>query len=119
MDRKHRNGGAMNLVKKTGLTVGVFLALATFIFTDADSLTSFKIQFNSEYKTSGTDLDACITCHKGKPPKRNPYGADFKAARYAFELIELKDSDGDGFTNIAEIQAGTFPGDPESKPVAP
>jgi hypothetical protein len=33
--------------------------------------------------------------------------------------IESADSDGDGFTNIAEINAKTFPGDAASKPATP
>jgi hypothetical protein len=34
-----------------------------------------------------------------------------------FLAVEGLDSDGDGATNIAEINAGTWPGDPKSKPV--
>lgn len=32
------------------------------------------------------------------------------ASTFDFTLIEAEDSDGDGFTNIQEINAGTFPG---------
>jgi hypothetical protein len=57
-------------------------------------------------------------CHVKGSRKRNPYGKEFRKAGHSFDLIEEKDSDGDGFTNIAEIAAGTFPGDRESKPAA-
>ncbi len=46
----------------------------------------------------------------------NPYGADFGAANHDFAAVEGKDSDGDGFSNIDEIKADTFPGDPNDNP---
>ena len=39
----------------------------------------------------------------------------FAAANHDFGAIEPKDSDGDGVTNINEINKRTFPGDPASK----
>ena len=65
----------------------------------------------------------CGTCHfnpKGGG-KRNPFGKDYRKIglkakdNYTDELGEL-DSDGDGFTNDQEFDAGTHPGDTESKP---
>ena len=49
----------------------------------------------------------------------NSFGDDYAANGYQFAGIQTSDSDGDGFSNIAEIQAGTFPGDPASQPAAP
>jgi len=55
----------------------------------------------------------------------NDYGMDYLANgrdRDAIEAIENFDSDGDGFTNIAEIEDNRFPGNPDddpSKVVAP
>jgi hypothetical protein len=46
----------------------------------------------------------------------NSYGKDFGAANHDFGAIEGKDSDGDGFSNIDEIKALTFPGDPNDNP---
>jgi hypothetical protein len=60
-------------------------------------------------------------CHTSAP-NLNPYGAAYKAAgrnTAAFALIENLDSDGDGFTNLQEINALTFPGDSLSHPVLP
>jgi hypothetical protein len=91
-----------------GITVGTFI--------DGHAFTSNRILFNNEYKTSGTGLDNCMTCHKKRSYKKNLYGSDYREAGYAFKAIEQQDSDGDGFSNIAEIAAGTFPGDPKSKP---
>lgn len=65
----------------------------------------------------------CGTCHI-KPKgggKRNPFGKDYKKIglkakdNYTDELGKL-DSDGDGFTNDQEFDAGTNPGDAKSKP---
>jgi hypothetical protein len=67
----------------------------------------------------GTLMQQCALCHTNSIPALNPYGAAYKAAGRsvaAFAAIENLDSDGDGFTNIQEINALTFPGDPSSHP---
>ena len=49
----------------------------------------------------------------------NAYGAAYSNAGHnqaAVTAIEALDSDGDGYTNIAEIQASRFPGDPDDDP---
>ena len=69
-----------------------------------------------------SSLQTCDLCHTSSPPNLNPYGAAYKAAGRnvaAFAQIENLDSDGDGFTNIQEINALTFPGNPASFPVLP
>jgi hypothetical protein len=71
--------------------------------------------FNDTYEAKGTVLDDCITCHVSSNPDgnsadRNPYGDDFEDKGHDFAAIELKDSDGDGSSNIAEIWDRTFPG---------
>ena len=65
----------------------------------------------------------CGTCHIN--PRgggaRNSFGKDYSAIgikageRYTDELAS-RDSDGDGHTNAQEFEAGTHPGDPNSKP---
>ena len=69
---------------------------------------------------SGTALDSCTLCHTGSPSgsNLNSYANAYAANGYNFAAIEALDSDGDGFSNIAEINARTFPGDPASKPAA-
>ena len=66
----------------------------------------------------GTTLDSCTLCHTASFGK-NSYGQAYKAANKNFAVIENRDSDGDGFSNIEEILALTFPGDPSSKPSQP
>ncbi|MBI5684478.1 MAG: choice-of-anchor D domain-containing protein [Verrucomicrobia bacterium] len=66
--------------------------------------------FNTRYGTSGTKLNSCGVCHTSatNPGSRNSYGSAFGNGSYA--SIEPLDSDGDGFTNLAEITARTWPG---------
>jgi len=71
---------------------------------------------------SGSSLQTCDLCHTSSVPSLNPYGVAYKSNgrnTAAFGVIENLDSDGDGFTNIQEINAFTFPGNPASKPAVP
>jgi hypothetical protein len=64
---------------------------------------------------------SCSTCHTSSIPALNAYGADYKSngrSAAALATIEPTDSDGDGYTNLQEINAGTNPGDPSSHPSA-
>ena len=92
--------------------------------------------FNRTYTTQNTRLDTCTVCHSfGR--RTNVYGSDVKSALQAAtgdtsaELTEAEvvalfqsalahvqelDSDGDGFSNIREITARTFPGDRDDHP---
>jgi hypothetical protein len=88
--------------------------VAVWSYTDAYGTGGYLSQFNTTYATSGTALDSCITCHT-TPPALNPYGSAF-AVGHNFATIETRDSDGDTFTNIVEINARTFPGNAASKP---
>lgn len=73
--------------------------------------------FKDKYSTSGTRLDTCNTCHtSGGGSPRNPYGLSFSDSGHDFSSIETLDSDSDGFTNIEEINALTFPGDANDNP---
>ena len=75
--------------------------------------------FNQKYDTRGTHLDSCQTCHTASPGNKdnvNPYGADFAKNNHDLGAVEPLDSDGDGFSNIDEIKALTYPGDPNENP---
>jgi hypothetical protein len=65
----------------------------------------------------GTALDSCTLCHTNVPA-RNLYGEDFKTHGHSFVAIEALDSDGDGYSNITEINALSFPGDARSVPAS-
>ena len=74
--------------------------------------------FTTAYPGSATSSFSCSICHTSEPT-RNPYGAAWRSANYNFTTIESQDSDGDGATNIVEINAGTNPGSATSKPTTP
>jgi len=111
----------------------VFVALVSILmvagaFGLAHANSSVKSQFLSHYGlASSSPLNTCNTCHTS-PPIVNPYGqallnngfdvADSTTWDPAFVAAETTDSDGDGFTNLVEINAGFFPGDATSHPVA-
>lgn len=65
--------------------------------------------------TAGTGLANCSTCHTSVPAL-NPYGSALRAAGFNFGSIEGQDSDGDGFTNLQEIQGLTSPGNASDHP---
>jgi hypothetical protein len=98
------------------------ITLGTYIM--AYGLSSYKTQFNARYGTTGTAIDQCILCHATNngpqvpsteiPP--NPYGVALESNGLNFAAAEPLDSDGDGFNNITEINARTFPGNSASKP---
>jgi hypothetical protein len=69
---------------------------------------------------------SCGTCHVNAAGggARNPFGKDWEAIaiprgdKYVPDIAN-RDSDGDGFTNDQEFNAGKHPGDPNSKPDKP
>jgi hypothetical protein len=65
---------------------------------------------------AGTRLDSCDLCHVGSHYALDAYGRDYNQNRRNFQAIEGLDSDGDGFSNLAEIQALTFPGKADDYP---
>jgi hypothetical protein len=76
--------------------------------------------YNQQYDIEDTKLDACLSCHNSPNGggARNPYGMAYGENDRDFASIESLDSDGDGFTNLEEINALTFPGDPADYPQA-
>ena len=103
----------------SGLTVVVLLIACAAAYA---TLPWYKA-FNDLYKPKpGTALQKakCAICHVKSTGMGalNPYGKMLgkKVDAAALKAIEKKDADKDGASNIAEIKAGTLPGDPKSKP---
>ena len=68
---------------------------------------------------ANTKLDSCTTCHTATIPMTNPYGAAYLLNGRndaALSTLEPLDSDGDGWTNLEEINALKFPGDSADQP---
>jgi hypothetical protein len=120
-------------MKKSILAV---LVMMTVVFLGA----GMAFGFGSFLTTPGTGFDAvypsataisnCALCHldPGGGGPLNPYGTDFASTAIpghtsnVFDAaLEALDSDGDSFSNIVEINAGTGtnPGDSTSHPALP
>ncbi len=76
-------------------------------------------RFTNKYPAANnTRLDACSLCHT-TAPALNAYGSAYKSHgrnTVALTAIESLDSDGDGWTNLQEINALTFPGNANDHP---
>ncbi len=98
----------------------VLIASSVLGVMAAEATPRIQRLFTARYPaTIGSKLVKCITCHEVRPPALNAYGRELKAAHFNLAAVEKKDSDKDGFTNLAEIKALTYPGDPKDKPMAP
>lgn len=81
---------------------------------------SFMSAFNQYYGTDDTRLDSCAICHAGpNGGSINSYGRAYSESGRNFASIDERDSDNDGFTNLEEIQALTFPGNSNEYPIIP
>ncbi|MFQ6051581.1 MAG: thrombospondin type 3 repeat-containing protein [Candidatus Hydrothermarchaeota archaeon] len=63
-------------------------------------------------------LKKCTVCHiqSSGIGGLNNFGFDFAKNNFSLSRIEKLDSDHDGFSNYDELNAGTYPGDPNSYP---
>ena len=108
----------------------LFILLVTFVVLigvhQSVANSSIHGKFTAEYGVSGTKLDSCKLCmaSTSSPVSWNEYGTDLRSdtdfnrnnPEQAMKNIESMDSDGDGFTNINEIQSSTLPGDADDFP---
>jgi len=110
--------------KKVSILLLVMVLTAGFS-TMAFASSGYLDSFQTKYGT-GITIDNCSLCHpggNGSGSNLNQFAKDFASAsigKHTFNAtLEALDSDGDGFTNIAEITARTYPGDAASKPGTP
>ncbi len=110
----------MKNVKKY-VSIGLLLVLAVaLVSVPVSAVSTYLGNFESAYASAqGTRIDNCNLCHTAVPT-RNSFGSAFANNGHNFDAtLEQKDSDGDGFKNIDEINALTFPGDPNDHPAPP
>ncbi len=105
-------------MKKIVLGRLVIVVLVLGIFGVAYAVRGDLTNFNTRYGTAGTVLDQCILCHTTNTQvgPLNSYGNTLAGNGKNYAAAESIDSDGDGFSNIAEITARTFPGNAASRP---
>ncbi len=99
-----------------------------FFAAHADAKPNFPEIVKTTYslKEGNVTKAACGLCHEQAPPALNAYGKTLKAAlakagthnltAAILHSVDKEDTDGDGFTNGAELAADTLPSDPKSKP---
>jgi len=90
--------------------------LVSLLSSSAFAMPAYVAKFKKAYPAAKA-LAKCTTCHIGSSYEdRNDFGKDFANNGHDFKAIEGFDSDVDGFTNLAEITAGTLPGNRDSHP---
>ncbi len=118
MHRNTPNGKITWKARWVGLGI-LFLLGVGVAATDwqrAQASFSWMTQTQAQYPTIvGTPLDSCNLCHTSSLAL-NVYGNDFAKNSHSFTAIQNLDSDQDGYTNLEEINALTFPGDLNSHP---
>lgn len=101
------------------LTPIAFVFIVAGLAGTAHAKSSYMTSFNSTYPTAPSTIKNCTLCHPGGATSQlNSYATAYANANHAYAPIAALDSDADGFTNIVEINAGTFPGLATSKPAA-
>ena len=114
--------------------VPILLSIATIFYIavvvmagygTVNASSSFLRTFLTTYPSaSSTQLNSCGICHVNPAGggARNSYGSDFANASIGNHTynatLAARDSDGDGYTNLVEINAATFPGNAASYPAA-
>lgn len=104
------------------LTLGAALAFALLFMlaqgVEAKNQSEFLPAFEATYPGAvGSRIDSCTVCHnvQGSEYKLNSYARQWKEDEN-FTAINNLDADGDGYTNLEEIEAHTFPGNASDNP---
>lgn len=107
--------------KVTTIAVVATLAIFSFVFAIVYAQQTYHDELILTYpKLKGTKIDkTCLCCHfiqEGTGP-RNPYGVMYEnQGESDFTAFEKFDADGDGYTNLQELTAKTYPGDFSDSP---
>ena len=98
----------------------LFLATILLRPAGAGATSGYRDSWLSTYPSACQTLKSaaanCTLCHTSVPTL-NPYGSDLLGRRTTMTTTNNFDSDGDGKTNIVEIEACFLPGNPASTPV--
>ncbi len=108
------------------IVASTFLLLLIFgIYGSSFGFPTYANSFKATYPSSplsslstvsGQAGNLCTVCHGVSGGTRNAYGLAYAGAGHNFVNIQSADSDNDTFSNLTEINAGTFPGNAASFP---
>lgn len=105
------------------LVLGGAIFLLNRVITASANSSDFSLAESTYPNIVGTRIDSCSLCHTASIPSLNPFGSAYKGLgrgnASSLHMIEALDSDGDGYTNIQEINALTFPGNASDFPQPP
>jgi hypothetical protein len=110
--------GYKNVQKNRGIIWCIAFVAMLLVVPQVMARQSYLSTFETTYPAAGSRIDECNLCHNspGGGGARNPYGLSYASSGRKFAAIENIDSDGDGYTNLQEIQSLTFPGDANDHP---
>ena len=117
--------GVMALVNVFGCRMifrwrwGVVAVLMLACSVRAHAQSAFYSNFSATYPSSSlSNSSKCNVCHvsAGGGGAGNSYYSQWSPSDRTFTSINGSDADGDGYSNLTEINAGTWPGDASSKP---
>jgi len=87
------------------------IAIAAWLLwpSSSNAFPSSVDDFFLTYPTSSSDVSGCQLCHGDTNSTWNPYGFSLLGGGFPpdFVSVEGQDGDGDGNTNLAEINAGS------------
>ncbi len=98
------------------------LALTTLLIVLIYIICIGSVEARPEYMKSFKDFDEkikkCTLCHiqSSGYGGLNAFGRDFAEQKALTPALMQLDSDGDGYSNIEELKAGSMPGDSASYP---
>lgn len=113
LSNKWRRG----LVILAGLMI--WMGLALLLASPMQAKPQFLDRLRAAYPNIvDSPIDDCVLCHRDGVPDGpiNKFADNFFSYKADLAALEPLDSDGDGFTNLEELTALTFPGDPDSFP---
>lgn len=75
-------------------------------------------EYMKEFREYPDEVKKCTLCHiqSSGYGGLNVFGRDFAIEKSVTKKLLEMDSDGDGYDNRAELNSGTFPGNPDSYP---
>ena len=113
--RSRRAGWFVSLASLILMTGAMLILLPS---QTAQAKPKFLASARARYpQLADSRLNTCGLCHRnGGGSSRNAFGEAFASNGFSLVAIEHLDSDGDGYTNLEEFKALTFPGNPKDFP---